>query len=420
MTKHSGAFSLVKCLYVFVLIVLAIPAFGQDAEYGSASGTDNEWRTTGNWSLNSGTDAEANGYPDADDDVIWQEGGGARSDYAVSTIDEVKSLTVDNNSASLTISGDLTIKGDLIVNNGLVLNVTGRLRVDGSVTIGNGGNLDVTSTGSISISGNFTTGNGADIDFAGNVDIGGNWSTGGGGSTIDITSPSIVTIGGDIDTSNTDVNGSGTVRAATCTDGSGASGVGTGGGITCSDMLLWLPITLGSFEVIPNNNSIALDWETITEEDFDYFSIERSENGLNFYEIGTVPGHGDSNERIQYSYEDESPLFGTSFYRLNAIDYDGSYEKFQILSVEYLPEDLQVLVYPNPASTQNIRLSLGLPKDADLKKVSVYSLSGNHILDQNLNIGNNDLKLTSKLQAGIYLAKVQIDNYQITRRLIIQ
>ncbi|MFY0651666.1 MAG: T9SS type A sorting domain-containing protein [Cyclobacteriaceae bacterium] len=180
-----------------------------------------------------------------------------------------------------------------------------------------------------------------------------------------------------------------------------------------------LPIVLGSFEAIPTDDLVALEWETLSEENFDYFSIERSENGLTFEEIATVPGNGNSNERIQYSFEDENPLFGTSFYRLNAIDYDGSYEKFQILSVEYLPEDLQVLVYPNPASTQNIRLSLGLPKDANLKKVSVYDLSGNHILDQNLKIGNNDLKLTSKLQSGIYLAKVQIDNYRITRRLVI-
>ena len=132
-----------------------------------------------------------------------------------------------------------------------------------------------------------------------------------------------------------------------------------------------LPIKLRNFMSILSDNTVRLKWQTISEENVDYFSIERSEDGDIFYEIGTVQGHGNSNDPIDYSFVDENPLFGTSFYRLNAIDYDGTYEKFQTLSVEFIPDDLQVSIYPNPGNSDNMTLRLGSPSEAKLKTISI-------------------------------------------------
>jgi hypothetical protein len=132
-----------------------------------------------------------------------------------------------------------------------------------------------------------------------------------------------------------------------------------------------LAIVLGKFNASQQSNSVELEWQTISEENFDYFSIERSEDGDIFYEISSVPGHGNSNDPIDYSFVDENPLFGTSFYRLNAIDYDGTYEKFQTLSVEFIPDDLQVSIYPNPGNSDNMTLRLGSPSEAKLKTISI-------------------------------------------------
>ena len=84
-----------------------------------------------------------------------------------------------------------------------------------------------------------------------------------------------------------------------------------------------LPVELVRFIVSADDDFVALEWTTASEENFDYFSIERSEDGEGFYEIGTVAGHGDSQTPINYSFEDIDPIFGISYYRLNAIDYDG-------------------------------------------------------------------------------------------------
>ena len=180
-----------------------------------------------------------------------------------------------------------------------------------------------------------------------------------------------------------------------------------------------MPIVLSKFVYEIFKDNLILNWETISEENFDTFSIERSEDGINFYEIGTVLGNGNSSKRIQYSYVDKNPLFGTSFYRLNAIDYDGTYEKFQSLSVEYIPNELNVSFYPNPGNGHNLSIQLGLPIDAKFKSVSVYNFSGDVVLNRALKIGNNNLNFEHQLPKGLYFAKIQIDNYFLSKKLIV-
>ena len=189
------------------------------------------------------------------------------------------------------------------------------------------------------------------------------------------------------------------------------------GGVDANGLLL--PIVLGVFKALSDASNVTLEWETISEENFDFFSIERSEDGENFYEIGTVPGNGNSTERIQYSYVDNNPVFGTSFYRLNAIDYDGTYEKFQSISIEFLPNELNVSLYPNPGNGKDMRIQLGLPVEAKLKTVSIYNFSGDLIVSKELKVGNNNLNFERQLPKGLYYAKIQIDNYFLSKKLVI-
>jgi len=180
-----------------------------------------------------------------------------------------------------------------------------------------------------------------------------------------------------------------------------------------------LPITLGRFDAMSNVTGVQLEWETISEENFDFFSIERSEDGENFYEIGTVPGNGNSTERIQYSYVDANPVFGTSFYRLNAIDFDGSYEKFQSISIEYIPNELNVSLYPNPGNGKDMSIQLGLPVEAKLKSVKIYNFSGDLVLHSELKVGKNNIYFDHLLPKGLYFAKIQIDNYFMSKKMVI-
>jgi len=113
-----------------------------------------------------------------------------------------------------------------------------------------------------------------------------------------------------------------------------------------------LPINLLSFTAkLVDKTKVELIWITSSESNNNYFTIERSKNGLTFKEIAEVPGAGNSNSRLEYESYDDSPLEGISYYRLKQTDYDGQYEYFNIVVVSYtLNADGSCVlkVFPNP------------------------------------------------------------------------
>lgn len=95
-----------------------------------------------------------------------------------------------------------------------------------------------------------------------------------------------------------------------------------------------LPVKYLDFSATKASNQINLNWSTASEQNNDYFSIERSEDGLSFDAIGKVAGFGNSSAKVDYTFIDENPLNGTSYYRLKQVDFDGKVEYSSIISVK--------------------------------------------------------------------------------------
>jgi hypothetical protein len=85
-----------------------------------------------------------------------------------------------------------------------------------------------------------------------------------------------------------------------------------------------LPITLIEFTARPEGAHVRLDWTTASEFQNAYFSVERSNDGMNFEHVLDVPGAMNSNAPLHYSELDRSPLQGLSYYRLRQTDVDGN------------------------------------------------------------------------------------------------
>jgi hypothetical protein len=94
-----------------------------------------------------------------------------------------------------------------------------------------------------------------------------------------------------------------------------------------------LPIVLQNFIGYPNNKGVTLEWSVLSEVNNDYFTIHKSIDCYHWEELGRVPGNGNHNNRLDYSYTDESPIPGISYYRLTQTDYDGNYEIFNPISI---------------------------------------------------------------------------------------
>jgi hypothetical protein len=96
-----------------------------------------------------------------------------------------------------------------------------------------------------------------------------------------------------------------------------------------------LPISLTRFTAeIANNKTVVLNWETASEQNNDFFTIERSQNGQHYSSLAKVKGAGNSTASQTYTHTDENPLNGTSYYRLKQTDYDGRSETFRAIPVK--------------------------------------------------------------------------------------
>ena len=106
-------------------------------------------------------------------------------------------------------------------------------------------------------------------------------------------------------------------------------------GMTLCEYLLeivTLPIELTRFEGSSYNNTNIIEWETSSEYNNDYFTLERSIDGEHWERIYQVKGAGNSSSNVYYSYNDNH-IVGINYYKLTQYDFDGVGKESFIISV---------------------------------------------------------------------------------------
>ncbi|PCJ89099.1 MAG: hypothetical protein COA57_02485 [Flavobacteriales bacterium] len=218
-------------------------------------------------------------------------------------------------------------------------------------------------------------------------------------------------------------DGSSGSRTATGVSGFGGGGFGMGSGGA-------LPIELLSFTAtLTEEKTVKLMWSTAAEINNDYFTIERSTNGLTFEEIAEEPGAGNSNERRDYETYDDSPVQGTVYYRLKQTDYDGKYEYFKLISVSYevTPTGTCILkVYPNPCYGQcNVSLSECQGDENSQIQIDVVDVIGNkvtsYIPTRNMDGSfNYYFDKGNYLVPGVYIVRAASVREEYSKRVILK
>lgn len=174
-----------------------------------------------------------------------------------------------------------------------------------------------------------------------------------------------------------------------------------------------LPIELKSFNATKKNSEVLLEWETASESNNDYFTVERSLDAENWQEIGQIDGAGNSQQTLSYDTLDRTPLRGTSYYRLKQTDFDGSFSYSEIRSVNF-EEGASVLLYPNPAKTK-----LTIQGEASaLKEIAIFSATGQNVTGRLSRIVNDEETIVfdlSGIPSGVYFVKTSKRAYKLTK-----
>ncbi|MFK8038368.1 MAG: T9SS type A sorting domain-containing protein [Crocinitomicaceae bacterium] len=154
-------------------------------------------------------------------------------------------------------------------------------------------------------------------------------------------------------TTNTTIeteNGAGGTNCGTCTSASGGAGTDDAGII--SSTTTPLPIQLIMFDgYIKENNETVLFWETASEQNCSHFNVQKSENGLDYYNIGTIEGNATTSKTHFYDLTDRnSNTERITYYRLMQYDFNGQAAKYGPISIHQIKAKRNgLMVYPNPA-----------------------------------------------------------------------
>lgn len=114
---------------------------------------------------------------------------------------------------------------------------------------------------------------------------------------------------------------------------------------TCPLALNPLPIELGGFSAtaLPHDQ-VLTQWTTFTENGNALFVVQRSMDGEEFADAGTLPGAGTSLNALHYSFVDEQPLPApVSFYRLKQVDTNGATTLSAPVAVAFEHEPLRLV-----------------------------------------------------------------------------
>lgn len=190
-----------------------------------------------------------------------------------------------------------------------------------------------------------------------------------------------------------------------------------------------LPIELLSFDAkVSNATTIELNWQTATETNNDFFTIERSTNGATYEVIATVDGAGNSISIKSYSAKDNSPQEGTSYYRLKQTDFNGHFEYSSSLAIEYSKSGNGCIlsVYPNPCSSECVIDLSGCDDDASPEiNVELLDAAGHKVYSK---VPARDTKgsfsfsvdATNNLKPGVYIVRGHSRNENYSKKIIIK
>ncbi len=166
-----------------------------------------------------------------------------------------------------------------------------------------------------------------------------------------------------------------------------------------------LPLEFNSIKVSGNKGAATISWKLGYEKDINQYKVQRANNSNDFYSIATLNSTG-SNE---YSYFDQQPLKGKSFYRIVAIEKSGKEVLSSIVSLNTLNENAEIVVLNNPVVNKKLQLQLNNIEKGNVK-VSLFNTALQEVTSTSFyNDGDASLKtinIPSSGIAGVYVVQL--------------
>lgn len=306
----------------------------------------------------------------------------------------ISATTVLYISHNVTINCNVTLVGgcQLIIENG------GVLTIDGGADLSGNGKITVDAGGTLNITGDLNVGGTGDMTINGTVNIDGSFINGNNTGNV--------------------ICGSGNLNV-----GSGLPP--TGWDSDACNLGITLPIELLYFTGYDHGKVVDLYWATATETGNDFFTVERSYNGINFSDIAVIDAAGTSLQTIHYSHTDAEPLPGISYYRLRQTDLNGASSWSGIISVDRtVSGEQEIYVYPNPMNAGSSFVLNLSGFEGENVAVNVFDMTGRSVFGTSFLVRERyksiEMNKGTELAPGTYLISVSSPKLFLSKNLIVR
>jgi len=184
-----------------------------------------------------------------------------------------------------------------------------------------------------------------------------------------------------------------------------------------------LPIELTSFEGKVQDDAVNLKWQTASEFNNDFFTIERSYDGERFEAINEIDGAGDSYETVDYNFVDRSAIANATsnvaYYRLMQTDYDGTSTYSEIVTVQIVSKEI-FNIHNIQNEGANVQVYFDNVNEGNVT-ATIYDINGQQVSQTFISAqkGYNSINLNAtQLNRGFYIINLTNGNQQVSKKFI--
>ena len=167
-------------------------------------------------------------------------------------------------------------------------------------------------------------------------------------------------------------------------------------------------VDLGSLEATSKLESVTVRWTTTFEKNNDYYTIQRSENGQDFYNIGVHKATNHLWKKIDYLIEDWEPVIGRTHYRLLYTVPSGETKVLETVEVlhEGVRPELKPTEIPDMVKSGEIIRVTNFNTLSGTNQVNFIDADGMlvhtyYLAEEEMNV-DFDLTIPAKLKNGFY------------------
>ncbi len=183
-----------------------------------------------------------------------------------------------------------------------------------------------------------------------------------------------------------------------------------------------LPVTYTSIKATRKREEIQVTWEMAEQTGIQKYEVERASDAIHFMIAGQVRASG-SNGRESYQWLDTNPLPGNNYYRVRAVQADGTFSLSKTVWVSMTTAPFSVSIFPNPVKNGQVTIrSEALAKGN--YRLLLLNARGQQVISRELKhaggLLNEMIYFNNVLPAGMYYLELRNGKLKYSQSLLVE